>query len=59
VVFGLVSLVVGFVMLAAGTRFRTTVAGNLLVIFGGVVVGLGVILLGIEGMTRMGDETST
>jgi hypothetical protein len=59
VVFGLVSLVVGFVMLVVGTRFRTTVAGNLLIIFGGVVVGLGVILLGIEGMTRMGDETST
>lgn len=56
-VFGIVALLVGFAMLMVGTRFRSTVAGNLLVILGGVVVALGVIFLGIEGMTRMGDET--
>lgn len=49
---GLVALLVGIALIVVGTRFRTSVAGSILVIVGGAIMAVGVIFLGMEGMSR-------
>lgn len=49
--FGLAALLIGIVMVVIGTRFRSSVAGGVLVIVGGSITAVGVIFLGMEGLT--------
>ena len=50
--FGLAVLLVSIAMIVLGTRFRATVAGSVLIIVGGSITAVGVIFLGMEGLTR-------
>jgi|GEM_PF-6665908 len=52
---GIVALLGGIALLAIGTRFRATVWGNVLVIVGGAIMAVGVIFLGMEGLTQSSE----
>jgi len=52
VVFGLGALAVGIALVVIGTRFRSTVAGSVLIILGGAITAVGVIFAGMEGLSR-------
>ena len=51
VLFGLAALFVGVTMIVLGTRFRSTVAGGVLIIVGGAIMAVGAIFVGMEGLT--------
>jgi hypothetical protein len=50
--FGLGAFVFGLVLVIAGTMLRASIMGSIMIILGSAITAVGVIFLGLEGLTR-------